>query len=80
MDIESLRAFLGWCALINMGVLVFTFVMIVSARDLIYRVYGRWFPMPRETFHEEMFRLLGIHKLLVSMFTVVPYIALMIVG
>ena len=80
MDIETVRAFFMWCAIINAALLALSFVILALAGDWVYRMHGRWFPMPRETFNVVIYSFLGIFKILVIMFNLVPYVALVIVG
>ena len=80
MDIETLRAFFMWCTIINLGLFVLSFVMCAAARDLIFRVHGKWFPMPRETFNVVIYSFFGLYKILIWVFVLVPYLALVIVG
>jgi hypothetical protein len=39
-----------------------------------------WFAMPRQTFNVAIYGFIGAYKLLIIMFNVVPYIALVIVS
>ena len=80
MNTEEIRSALGWCTLINYGILLFWFGMLVLQRDWVYRFHGRWFPLPRETFDAIHYGLMGIFKLGVFLFNLVPYIALRIIA
>ena len=80
MDIETVRAFFMWCTIINVVLLALSFVMLAFAGDWVYRMHGRWFPMPRETFNVVIYSFLGSFKMFVLAFNLVPYIALVIVG
>ncbi|MBN1435526.1 MAG: hypothetical protein JW936_00500 [Sedimentisphaerales bacterium] len=80
MDIEALRSFFMWCTIISLGLLVFWSVMILVAKDWIYKVHGKWFPMPRETFNVVMYAFLGACKIFFAMFILIPYIALVIIS
>jgi len=50
------------------------------APDLVYRKQSRWFPIPRETFNVVIYSFLGLFKIVFLVFSVVPYVALLIVG
>lgn len=76
MDLQTLQAFLGWCAILNFAFLLYIFLVVVFAGDWIYRLHGRWFPMSREAFYVSMYALLGVFKILVIAFNVVPYLVL----
>jgi hypothetical protein len=78
MDVEVLRATLGWCALINLGVLLWWLALIVYAKERVRRIHGRWFPMSEERFVAFHYAGLGLFKLAVLVLNVVPYLALRI--
>jgi hypothetical protein len=78
MTFDGLREFFMWCTIINGGLLIFSFLMLAFARKLIYKIHGCWFPMSQETFTVTIYGLLGIYKILVFLFNVVPWIALLI--
>ena len=79
MTIELIRSTLGWCALINMGLLLLSFVMIIAMRGLIHKIHGKWFKLSPEQFDATLYNALVIFKTCVIMFNVVPWIALHIV-
>lgn len=80
MDIETLTRFFMWCTIVNGGLLLFWTAACMSAPDLVYRTQSRWFPLPRETFDILIYSFLGLFKVFVLVFNVVPYIALLIAG
>ncbi len=80
MDIQTVRSFFMWCTLINGGLLIFSFLTCAYAREWVYRMHGKWFPMPRETFNVVIYCFIGIMKVFVLMFNLIPYVALVIIG
>ena len=80
MDVETIRAFFMWCTIINMALLIISFLFCASIGNFIYRFHGKWFPMPRETFNVVLYSYLGIYKIFIIVFNLVPYVALLIVG
>lgn len=80
MDAQVLTAFFMWCTVLNAGLLMLTFLMTVIAGDFVYAMHSRFFSMPRETFNVVLYSFFGIYKLLVLVFNVVPWIALLIMG
>ena len=80
MDIQMLTRFFMWCTLMNMVLLVVTFSMVAFAGDFIYKVHSTWFPMPRETFHVVFYAYVGLYKIVVLVFNIVPWAALAIIG
>ena len=51
MDVETLRSFFMWCTIINMALLILSFLLCASLGNFVYRVHGKWFPMPRGAFN-----------------------------
>jgi hypothetical protein len=79
MNLELIRAVLGWCTLINMGFLVMWRVGLSCGGGMIYRVHGRFFKLSREQFDAIHYTLMGVFKLGVLLFNAVPWIVLHIV-
>ena len=69
-----------WCTLLNVALLIFSSLLWIFASDFIYKVHGKWFAMPRETFNAVFYTFIGIYKLLVYMFNIVPWIALILIS
>ena len=80
MDIQTLTTFFMWCTIINGALLALWTIMCIFASDLVYRMQSKWFPIPRETFNVVIYSFLGLFKIFVLVFNVVPYVALLIVG
>ena len=80
MAMQTLTAFFLWCTLINGGILILWTLFLVFAPDFVYRIQNRWFPIPRETYDVVIYAFLGLFKLLFLVFSVTPYLALLIVG
>ena len=79
MTINIIQNTLLWCAIINAGLLLFSFLMFVFARNLTYRFHGRWFKMSEDHFNSVIYATLGCYKILIFVFNIVPYIALRII-
>ena len=80
MDIQTLTSFFMWCTIINVGLLIFLALIYLVAPNLIYRLQSRWIPISRETFDVVFYSFIGFFKVVVLVFNVVPWIALVIIG
>jgi len=80
MDIATLRAFFMWCTIINAALMVVSFLMLVLAGGWVYRIHSRMFSISREAFNVAIYSFLGLYKVLIFVFNVVPWIAFEIVG
>ena len=80
MDIQTLTTFFMWCTIINGALLILSFLICACAGDWVHRMHGKWFPIPREAFNVAIYSFLGLYKIVILVFNVVPYVALLIVG
>lgn len=80
MDMATIQAFLMWCTIINTVLLTVSFVFCITARDWIYSVHSRWFPISKESFCVAIYSFMGLYKVFILAFNLVPLLALMIVG
>ncbi len=80
MDLSELKSLLGWCLVINYGVLIVWFVFVVTARDWVFGLHARLFGVERDLVQAEHFKLFGQFKLLVMVLNLAPWLALLIMG
>lgn len=80
MDIKVIRAFFKWCTIINGALLIFYSLLIRFAGDWVYGLNFQWIPIPRDAFVVATYGLLGFLKIIVLVFNLVPYLALVIIG
>ena len=80
MDINSLRAFFKWCTILNGGLLILASLDLAFAGDRVFQLQSQWFPIDRDDFNLAIYELLGLFKIVVIAFNLVPYIALVIIG
>lgn len=78
MTLETLAAFLGWCALINMGMLIFASLAMVSMRETMTRMHGSMFGLDDTDLARAYFQYLAQYKILIFVFNLMPYLALRI--
>ena len=79
MDLSIAREFFGWCAILNSGLLLFSFMIIAFAGDWVYRMHSKWHDISRESFNVVVYSLLAFIKTVIFIFNIVPYVALMII-
>ena len=80
MDIEMLTKFFMWCTILNLGLLMLSFLILAFSGDFVYKMHSRWFPMPREAFSRILYSFIGMYKIIVFVFNVVPWAVLAIIG
>jgi hypothetical protein len=77
-SMETLAAFLGWCTLINLGMLMFATLMLASMRASVSRIHGSMFGLEEADLSRAYFQYLAQYKILVFVFNLIPYLALRI--
>lgn len=79
MDLESLKAFLLWCFIFNSAFLMWWFLMIVFAKDFVFKFHGRWFKdLRKESFDQVHYAMMALVKILNLTFFLSPYLALLV--
>ncbi|MGY8870549.1 MAG: DUF6868 family protein [Pseudomonadales bacterium] len=78
MDIETLKHFFMWCSVINAVLLILWTCIFMLAPDLVYRTQRHFFAVTRQQFDIVFYAFLGLFKLFFIVFSLVPYLALLI--
>lgn len=79
MTVEMLSAILGWSTIINYIVLLVWFLFFTFGHDFMYNLHGRWFNLKLETFDALHYALIGIYKLGIIVFNLVPWLSIQII-
>ena len=80
MTVEIIRDILGWCSVINVGLLLWWLLIFTMAHDWIYKMHGKWFKLSVERFDTIHYAGMAFFKICIFLFNIVPYLALRIVG
>jgi len=80
MDITTIKMFFMWCTILNLGILIFSSIMCMFCADFSFRMNNRFFGISREAFNTLICCFLGFFKVIVIVFSIIPYIALEIIG
>ena len=76
MNLNQFRSVLGWSVVINFGLLVIIGILFAFANEWIYDMWSLFFAIPFDAFDILMISFIGIWKLLVIVFFLVPYWAI----
>ncbi len=79
MDLITLKSFLFWCTVINIILLLCNIVIFKLANGIICRLYARWYNLAPEEINASYYRLMGVYRILVIVFNIIPWIALAII-
>ncbi|HIG28102.1 MAG TPA: hypothetical protein EYQ50_10000 [Verrucomicrobiales bacterium] len=80
MNIETIREFLGWCVVINFGLLVIGLVKLVTLKVWLVKIRAKLFGLDEESVRQIQFRSLMNYSLANLFFNLTPYIALRIMA
>lgn len=80
MAIAALKTFFMWCTIINGGMLIVSSIMFMFVADWVYQIHSKWFSISREAFNVAIYSFIGLYKILIIIFNLVPWIALLIIG
>ncbi len=79
MTIDIIRELLAWCSIINIGLLLWWLLFFILAHDFMYRIHGKWFKLSVEQFDTIHYAGMALFKIIIFIFNIVPYLALLIV-
>ena len=76
MTVEFVRQVLAWCSLFNLVILMGWYFGFLMAHNAIYRIHSKWFSLSKETFDALHYGGMGLFKLIVLVFNLIPYLVL----
>lgn len=74
--INSFTTFLGWCSVVNIGMLLVIGLAIMLVRKPMMRVHSALLGVEERKLPVLYFRYISNYKLLTLMFNIVPYLVL----
>ncbi len=81
MDVELLTRFFMWCTILNGSLLLISSLLgMVFSTDFVYGIHSKWFPMQKDTFNAVLYALIGIWKIIIFVFNVIPWAVLAIIS
>ena len=76
IELQPMTAFFGWCAVINIGLLLFTAIWLIVFRDFTKSIHSATLGVDQDSLDVIYFQFMGNLKIAVIVFNVVPYLAL----
>lgn len=80
MTLEVVRDTLGWCAVLNIAILIVWWVFFSFAHDFVYRMHSKWFQISVAQFDGIHYAGMVLLKAFIMAANIAPYLALRIVG
>ena len=78
MSLEQWTQFFQWATIVAMAIYLWTAVMVIFAKKFIYGFHKKWFDMSYEAYSIAIYAYLGLFKVMMIVFIVVPYLALLL--
>ncbi len=79
-DISLLTTFFGWCSVLNIIFLMFCTAMLTLFRGFVMPIHARLSGVAEENLEAIYFNFLANYKLLTMLLSIVPYVALKLMG
>lgn len=80
MTIHAITEILGWVVIINIGILLFSTIMVVVMRETITGIHAQLFGLEQQDLGRAYFQYLAQYKIVILALNLAPYIALKIIG
>jgi len=80
MMVETLRIFFGWCIVINIGLFILSSILIISLRGIVSGLHSKIFNLDQQFISQTFYQYLGVYKIILIVFNIVPYFALKIMS
>ena len=76
VDINQITTFLGWCTVINMGVLAFAAIFLFIFKDFAINIHSKLTGVSTSKLPSLYFSYMANYKISILIFNLVPYITL----
>ena len=80
ITVELVRSMLAWCTLINMVILLIWVILLLFCHKFFYKVHSKMFNLSEEAFYKVNYMSLGLFKIGVILFNLIPYLSLRIIA
>ena len=80
LTIEQLTELLGWATVINIGILILATLGLSTMKNLVVRIHSSMFGLQEDELRTIYFKYLANFKTLTTIFLLVPYLSLKIMG
>ena len=80
MTVEMLRAFFGWCTLLNWAAMFIALFFMTVARGITLRIHSKMWNVAEEDVAKYIYVMMMWYKSAVILFCLVPYLVLRIIA
>ncbi|MGK0297404.1 MAG: hypothetical protein ACI9XC_001007 [Gammaproteobacteria bacterium] len=79
MNVDQLTELFKWMAIINIGLLLLSTVLIMLLKNYICKIHAKLFGIDEDKIPIVVYGYLGIYKIMIIVLNIVPYIALLLI-
>ena len=76
---DQLQSFFMWCTVINSAILLWWWLAFAWMHDWVFKMHTRWYDLTKEKFDAIQYLVIGLLKIAIIVFNLVPYLALLII-
>lgn len=80
MNLDQLTTFLGWCTVLNFGLLIIIAACLSLLSGFVKGVHSSMYSVPEDQLDAIYFNYMANYKLLIFIFNLVPWFALKIMA
>lgn len=79
MSLEQITELFKWMTMLNVSFLILSFLLVMLLKNIIFKLHAKLFSITEEKVAVATYGYLGMYRLFVIFFNIVPYIALIII-
>jgi uncharacterized protein DUF6868 len=79
MSLEQITNLFQWMTIINVLLLVFSSVLVMTLKEVVCKMHGKLFGLEKNQVAIVIYSYIGMYKILVIVFNIIPYIALRVI-
>lgn len=79
MTLEQLTELFKWMTIINIGILILSSVLVILLKNIMSKMHGKLFGIKEDQVAVVAYGYLGMFKIQVIIFNIVPWISLLII-
>ena len=79
MSLEQLTDLFQWMTIINIGLLALSAMLIMILKNLVCKMHAKLFGISQDTVGIIAYGYLGVFKVFVIVFNIVPYLSLLLI-
>ncbi len=80
ITLGAVQEILGWCTILNFGMLIFASVLLSLMRSKIMAIHSEMYSLGEKDLSRAYFQYLAQYKIAIFVFNLAPYLALRLMG